>query len=357
MPGRESAVNTSKSKGAPRMDGAPVLQRMAEAHRFGKHDRILCYGCGYGADVSWFRARKYTVHGYDPHPPFGYSELPKGKFEYVFMIYLMTRLKTLENRRAAINRAAQYVRPGGYLVIVTRQWARLAKEAGEEGQTGAIRYFQQLLNGLPMSEGFVPDYEMGDQSLCIMFRRGGVYAPQKPIVWVDTAERLNKAVEQLEKEPQLALDVETTLGEPKVICTIQLGTPKKTFVIDALAFPDLGPIKRLMENTGIQKLIHNAQFEEQMFGKYGIRIRNIYDTLLVSRKKHRKGAVEGGHKLDDVCERELGIYLDKSLQTSDWTQRPITPEQLAYAAVDAEVLLDLYRVFDPPKPPETLSLF
>ncbi|HRT22439.1 MAG TPA: hypothetical protein P5318_20190, partial [Candidatus Hydrogenedentes bacterium] len=112
----------------------------------------------------------------------------------------------------------------------------------------------------------------------------------------------------------------------------------------------------LMENPRIEKLIHNAQFETRMFAQYGIRIHPVYDTLIVSRKKHRKGA-EGGHKLDDVCERELGIYLDKSLQTSDWTRRPLSPEQLAYAAVDAEVLLALHRAFEPPAPPETLPLF
>ena len=49
--------------------------------------------------------------------------------------------------------------------------------------------------------------------------------------------------------------------------------------------------------------------------------------------------------------------MDKRLQTSDWTQRPLSPGQLDYAAVDAEVLLDLYHVFKPPKPPENLDLF
>lgn len=42
-----------------------------------------------------------------------------------------------------------------------------------------------------------------------------------------------------------------------------------------------------------------------------------------------------------VCERELGIALDKNEQTSDWAQRPLSDEQLRYAALDAEVLLAL----------------
>ena len=46
-----------------------------------------------------------------------------------------------------------------------------------------------------------------------------------------------------------------------------------------------------------------------------------------------------------VCERELGISLDKSSQTSNWSRRPLDADQLRYAALDAEVLLVLYDRF------------
>ena len=46
-----------------------------------------------------------------------------------------------------------------------------------------------------------------------------------------------------------------------------------------------------------------------------------------------------------VCERELGMGLDKSSQTSDWARRPLSAEQLRYAALDAEVLLALHDCF------------
>ncbi len=43
-----------------------------------------------------------------------------------------------------------------------------------------------------------------------------------------------------------------------------------------------------------------------------------------------------------VCERELGIELDKTEQTSDWTLRPLSKRQMAYAALDVEVLPPLW---------------
>jgi ribonuclease D len=154
----------------------------------------------------------------------------------------------------------------------------------------------------------------------------------------------------------VALDVETTLEEPRVLCTVQLGIANQSWIIDALAMKDLAPLKRLMENDAVEKVIHNAFFEEQMLGKHGIRIHGVFDTLHHSRSKHKK--TPGlSHKLGDVCERELGIYLDKSNQTSDWTLRPLAADQILYAAIDVEVLVDLYPVFKPPKPPVNLELF
>ena len=46
-----------------------------------------------------------------------------------------------------------------------------------------------------------------------------------------------------------------------------------------------------------------------------------------------------------VCERELGIVLDKSSQTPNWSRRPLDGDQLQYAALDAEVLLALHERF------------
>ena len=46
-----------------------------------------------------------------------------------------------------------------------------------------------------------------------------------------------------------------------------------------------------------------------------------------------------------VC-LHLGRPLDKRMQTSDWQRRPLSPDQLAYAAVDACCLVALARALD-----------
>jgi ribonuclease D len=74
----------------------------------------------------------------------------------------------------------------------------------------------------------------------------------------------------------------------------------------------------------------------------GIALDGVFDTLEASRRARGTDAL-GGHSLAMVCERELGVVLDKAPQVSNWSRRPLDPEQLRYAALDAEILLTLYE--------------
>lgn len=336
-----------------RTEAAPIVQRLVEAQLISPKQDILVFGCGRGIDVGWLQRRKFEAQGYDPHVPFGFSQVPTAKFDLVMMVYLMTRLKTDEARRAAIAQAFAHVRPGGHLLIASRHWAQFAPGTGERA---GLDWVTSLLDGCDTDLIDPLAVQSDDNALAVLARRAGTYQPRFPIAWVDDPEEMARVCARLQREPMIALDVETTLDEPRVLCTVQLGIANQSWIIDALAMKDLSPLKALMENDGVEKVIHNAFFEEQMLGKHGIKIHNVFDTLHHSRGKHKKSPGLS-HKLGDVCERELGIYLDKSNQTSDWTLRPLAADQILYAAIDVEVLVDLYPIFKPPKPPVNLELF
>lgn len=175
--------------------------------------------------------------------------------------------------------------------------------------------------------------------------RPGAARPRREVRWVDTDGGLLQLVEELSGEPVVGLDVETTLTD-QALCLVQLGCPRFTALVDPLAISDLRPLGRLLADPRVIKVIHNAQFERRVLGAAGFEIVNVFDTLLVSRQVRGRGVL-GGHKLAAVCERELEIVLDKGEQQSDWRQRPLSAEQVAYAALDAEVLVALYGVFAP----------
>jgi len=83
---------------------------------------------------------------------------------------------------------------------------------------------------------------------------------------------------------------------------------------------------------------------------------HLVDTLQVSRRL-RGTKLVWGHSLKAVCERDLGLALDKTEQVSDWSQPPLSDRQQAYAALDAEVLLQLYGHFGRPTNGENLDLW
>ena len=172
---------------------------------------------------------------------------------------------------------------------------------------------------------------------------GTLAAPEKEIQWVDTPAALRVVGEQLLGAEVIGLDVETAL-DFGTLCLIQIATRGRTYLIDPFGVGDLRPLARILSEMPPQKIIHNARFEHRVLAAVGLVVEGVFDTLEASRRV-RGVDVLGGHSLAMVCERELGLSLDKSSQTSNWSRRPLDVDQLRYAALDAEILLRLHEHF------------
>lgn len=168
-------------------------------------------------------------------------------------------------------------------------------------------------------------------------------APRNEVQWIDTPAALRAASQELRNADVVGLDVETAL-DFGTLCLLQIATRTRTFLIDPLAVGDLKPIVDVLSGSAPLKVIHNARFERRVLAAIGVALDGVFDTLEASRRVHGTDAL-GGHSLAMVCERELGIILDKAAQTSNWSRRPLDAEQLNYAALDAEVLLSLHERF------------
>lgn len=172
--------------------------------------------------------------------------------------------------------------------------------------------------------------------------------PLRPIKFIDGNVSIQRLAEDLRRFPVIGLDVETTLGASKYICLIQIATPEYTALVDAWTLRgDISALRDILESPLVLKVIHNASFEQQRFLDRGVTLRNIYDTLTADKHLNPQ---HGTHNLKDVVARELDVEMDKAQQTSDWRARPLSPAQRQYAALDAEVLLDLYARFSPRMP-------
>ena len=173
---------------------------------------------------------------------------------------------------------------------------------------------------------------------------GPTASPKNDVQWVDTPAALRAVSEELRSADVVGLDVETAL-DFGTLCLLQIATRTRTFLIDPLAVGDLKPIIDVLGGSVPVKVIHNARFERRVLAAIGVALDGVYDTLEASRRARGKDAL-GGHSLAMVCERELGVALDKGEQTSNWSRRPLDADQLKYAALDAEILLALHERFN-----------
>lgn len=160
---------------------------------------------------------------------------------------------------------------------------------------------------------------------------------------IENGKDLKVVCRELTRHPYFGLDIETTMDSKPTICLIQLATEDENFVIDALRISAVRSIRKVLESDRIIKVVH-SHYERTVFHNHGIELINSFDTMRASRLIHGYWC-RGGHGLKAVCNRELGISLDKQYQTADWTRRPLTKAMIHYAALDAEVLLPLFNKF------------
>ena len=181
-----------------------------------------------------------------------------------------------------------------------------------------------------------------------------------PIYYIATDEELKTRCDQLSEYKKLGVDCETTIYPPQRMCLLQIACKDFIVLIDPLTVKDLSPLTAVLESEKNILIIHNAPFERRFLKQHSINIKNVYDTLTVSRRlrgKKTPGGEKIPHGLGYVCKRELSLNMDKGEQASNWARRPLTPGQLSYAALDAEVMLQLYDLFVKEEEEQNPSLF
>lgn len=159
-------------------------------------------------------------------------------------------------------------------------------------------------------------------------------------------EELAALAETVARAGTVALDTETTGLDPlrDQLRLVQLGLPDgRTFLIDVFETGALGPVAEALADTTV--VGHHLQFDLAFLRRHaGVEPRA---RCTESASRLLDGGlsphVKGHHSLRCVIERELGVALDKTEQTSDWSG-PLRPEQLRYAARDVAHLLRLHEV-------------
>jgi DNA polymerase I len=166
-----------------------------------------------------------------------------------------------------------------------------------------------------------------------------------PFVVVADAAGLETVLAALADTSLVGLDTETTGLNPRTdhlrLLTLTTDTcdgGRIIYIVDCFAVDPRPLFEPLAERPIV---CHNAVFDLGFLAALDITPDVVHDTMILSQLVHGTRHPRGFHGLGQVVERELGRALDKTNQTSDWSG-DLTQEQLAYAALDAAILPDLY---------------
>ena len=161
-------------------------------------------------------------------------------------------------------------------------------------------------------------------------------------MFVSTPEDLAAFCERASSSPVLAVDTEflrERTYHPR-LCLIQLSTSADDIVaVDPLALDDLEPVARLFRDPSITKVIHAcSQDLEVIDGTLGCVPAPLFDTQVA--------AAFLGHRMQmgygPLVESYTGVHLPKTESLTDWSRRPLEPEQLEYAEDDVRYLPEIY---------------
>lgn len=167
-------------------------------------------------------------------------------------------------------------------------------------------------------------------------------APVTPrIRLVAESAHLGALLEELDSSPDLAIAVDTEADSFhhyfEKVCLLQLSWGGSAFLVDPLAGFDLAPLFERLSARPL--LLHGADYDLRLLSRrYGFRPASVFDTMLAAQLLGEK---EIG--LAALLKARLGVELDKSSQRDDWSERPLTPVRVAYAAAD---VLHLHGLVD-----------
>jgi ribonuclease D len=124
------------------------------------------------------------------------------------------------------------------------------------------------------------------------------------------------------------------------LCLVQLAGPDEVAIIDPLAPGiDLGPFYALMADERVMKVFHAARQDVEIFVKQAGAVPHpLFDTQVAAMVCGYGDQVS----YDQLVMRITGHQIDKTSRFTDWSQRPLSARQTAYAAADVIYLRDVY---------------
>jgi ribonuclease D len=162
--------------------------------------------------------------------------------------------------------------------------------------------------------------------------------------WIETLPRLEGVARILGQSKIIGVDLEadSLYHYFEKVCLIQVATESASYVIDPLALRDLSALHPVFSNPGIRKVFHGADYDiRSLYRDFRLEVENLFDTQCACKFL---GLRDSG--LEALLRSRFHVELNKKYQRADWSQRPLSPEMVKYAATDSMYLIPLARMLE-----------
>ena len=149
---------------------------------------------------------------------------------------------------------------------------------------------------------------------------------------VSSTADLSTLLARLDSQPAEAVSLDTEADSfhhyYEKVCLVQVAVGGSAWLVDPLAGIDLAPLLTRLSSRLL--LMHGADYDLRLLVRgHGFRASVLFDTMLAAQLL---GLEEIG--LAALLKQRLSVELDKANQRDDWSARPLSGEQVAYAARD-----------------------
>jgi ribonuclease D len=152
-------------------------------------------------------------------------------------------------------------------------------------------------------------------------------------IWIDRSTELPALARTLESQSSIGVDTEFLRERtffPK-LCLLQLSAAGQVWCVDTLRVGSLDPLMPALTAPGTRKLIHAARQDlEAVYLTSKQVLSPIFDTQIAAACIGLKPQV--GYA--ELVKTLLNVTIPKGQTRTDWSKRPLTHEQLVYAADD-----------------------
>lgn len=160
--------------------------------------------------------------------------------------------------------------------------------------------------------------------------------------FITQEEQLHDLIESLQTADTIGLDTEFVRERTyyPAFCLLQIASRDRIDCVDPLALETLEPLEAILSNPKITKIFHSARQDlEVLLHNFGVLPLSIADTQLAAAFVGHTDQIGYAKLVLHIC----NVSLPKDATRTDWSRRPLSSEQIRYAAEDVAFLREAHE--------------